>query len=281
MEAAAETPVPLKKRKRAEAVPNVPAPGLPQEERNKADRMNPSAYEADELSPEQPPRRGRRPKPTRQDQIFDAEERDLLSDPVEEQEEAEAIDDAQVTILLKKNRRRRVSRNFPAGSPDLGESEISIPVPPKRKRKHKGESSPVQQRQPQPKKSMSKDRQSSKKTTKKAKLRAGSPIPITVHRLTRPVLYEEDEPGADILNAEIPRAKRGGVNVIDVLSQICQEIVSTGLDTLEDGGNNCEDPALRREYKTKWRAVHSFGEELQTRLLEHVSICTSPFSIRY
>jgi hypothetical protein len=62
------------------------------------------------------------------------------------------------------------------------------------------------------------------------------------------------------------------VNAIDVLSQICQEIVGAGLDTLEDGGNRCQDPTLRREYKTKWRAVEAFGRELQTRLIEHVSI---------
>lgn len=277
VKAGAETPVPLKKQKTGEAVPKSPAPGLPLEERSQTNRPNPGADDVDELSPEQPTRRGRRPKSTARKELLETEKRDPLSDPVEEHEEAEAIDDAQAAALLKKNRGRRVSRNFPAGSPDLGESEISISVPKKRKRKHHGDFSPVQQRQPQPKKSI----KSPKKTTKKAKLRAGNPIPVTVHRLTRPVVYEEDEPDADILNAEIPCAKRGGVNAIDVLSQICQEIVGTGLDTLEDGGNNCEDPALRREYKTKWRAVHSFGEELQTRLLEHVSICTSPFSFRY
>ena len=276
VKAGAETPVPLKKRKGGEAVPKSPAQGLPLEERSQTNRTNPGADGVDELSPEQPIRHGGRPKPTSRKELLDSEERDPLSDPVEEHEEAEAIDDAQAAALLKKNRGRRVSRNFPAGSPDLGESELSISMPKKRKRKHHGYFSPVEQRQPQPQNSIK-----SPKTTKKAKLRAGSPVPVTVHRLTRPVLYEEDEPDADILNAEIPCAKRGGVNAIDVLSQICQEIIGTGLDTLEDGGNNCEDLALRREYKTKWRAVHSFGEELQTRLLEHVSIRTSPFSLRY
>jgi hypothetical protein len=277
MKAGAETPVPLKKRRRGEAVQKFPAPGLPLEEQSQTNRTNPGADDVDELSPEQPTGRGRRPKPSARKELLDSEERDPLSDPVEEHEEAEAIDGVQAAALLKKNRARRVSWNFPTGSPNLGESEISISVPKKRKRKHHEHFSPVQQRQPQPKKSI----KSPRKTTKKAKLRAGSPVPVTVHRLTRPVLYEEDEPDADILNAEIPCANRGGVNAIDVLSQICQEIVGTGLDTLEDGGNNCEDLALRREYKTKWRAVHFFGEELQARLLEHVSICTSSFSFRY
>ena len=84
-------------------------------------------------------------------------------------------------------------------------------------------------------------------------------------------MYDEDELHADILNAEIPRTKRGGVNAIDVLSQVCQEIIGAGLDTLEDGFKRCEDQVLRREYKTKLRAVEAFGDELQTRLLEHVS----------
>jgi hypothetical protein len=93
-------------------------------------------------------------------------------------------------------------------------------------------------------------------------------------------LYDEDELHADILNAEIPRAKRGGVNAIDVLSQICQEIIGAGLDTLEDGCNRCEDPILRREYKTKLRAVEAFGDELQTRLLDHVSFETHALTNR-
>ncbi|EHL01717.1 hypothetical protein M7I_2355 [Glarea lozoyensis 74030] len=42
-----------------------------------------------------------------------------------------------------------------------------------------------------------------------------------------------------------------------------------GLSTLEEGRRNAEDNELRREYKTKWSALKSFGSELQSRLLSH------------
>jgi hypothetical protein len=169
--------------------------------------------------------------------------------------------------LLKKNRGRRISRNIPTESPDLDSSEISrVPVTKKQKGRARLDPSPVKQRHPKNQSSKTKTQSS-----KKSKVRVGSPIPVTVHRLTKAPVYDEDELHADILNSEIPRTKRGGVNAIDVLSQICQEIIGAGVDTLQEGWSNCEDPALRREYKTKLRAVEAFGNELQTRLLEHVS----------
>jgi hypothetical protein len=184
----------------------------------------------------------------------------------DEIEQAEAIDDKQAAVLLEKNRGRRISRNLHTESPDLDSPEASrVPVARKQKEKPRPDSSPAKQRHPKKQSSKSKSQ-----TSRKSKVRIGSPIPVTVHRLTRAPLYDEDELDADILNSEIPHTKRGGVNAIDVLSQICQEIIGAGLDTLEDGWNNCEDPALRREYRTKLRAVEAFGNELQTRLLEHV-----------
>jgi hypothetical protein len=139
----------------------------------------------------------------------------------------------------------------------------------KQKGKSRPASSPAKQSHPKQPSVKTKS-----KMSKKPKVRIGSPIPVTVHRLSRAPLYDEDELHADILNAEMPRTKRVGVNAIDVLSQICQEIIGAGLDTLEDGCHRCEDPILRREYKTKFRAVEAFGDELQTRLLDHVSFGT-------
>ena len=247
-----ETPIPQnqRKRKRGDDVRQssrkrpVQAPSSPNDE-------------LDELSPEQPERR--RPRK----EIEHSPELDELV----EGEEAEAIDDEQAAALLKKNRGRRVSRNRAEESPDLDSPEAPRePVLKKQKGKPRSISSPAKQSHPKQVSTKTKS-----KPSKKPRIRIGSPIPVTVHRLSRAPLYDEDELHADILNAEIPRTKRGGVNAIDVLSQICQEIIGAGLDTLEDGCNRCEDPALRREYRTKLRAVEAFGDELQTRLLEHVS----------
>ena len=267
-----ETPVPRRKRKRGEGSTNILPETTSRASRSELDKVASAVSDIDELSPEQPIRRGRRARAVVEEPSPDLDEPSKASD---EQEEAEAIDDEQAAALLKKNRGRRISRSVPAESPGLDEVEASISqIAKKRKGKAPIDSSPVKQRHPKVKQNA---RQPvSRKSGKRAKIRAGSPIPVTVHRLTRPLVYDEEEADADILNAEIPHTKRGGVNAIDVLSQICQEIVGAGLDTLEDGGNNCENPALRREYKTKWRAVEAFGKELQTRLLEHVSISDLP-----
>jgi hypothetical protein len=249
-----ETPIPQnqKKRKRKEnAIKPSPRPS----QGRLASASSPKDDELDELSPEQPERRGRR------DELSPE-----LHESVEE-EEAEAIDDEQAAILLRKSRGRRVSRNAPVESPDLDTPEVSrVPLSKKQKGISRPHSSPAKQRHPKQPSTKAKSN-----LPKRQKVRIGSPIPVTVHRLSRAPIYDEDELHADILNTEIPRTKRGGVNAIDVLSQICQEIISAGLNTLEDGYSRCEDPVLRREYKTKSRAVEAFGTELQTRLLEPVS----------
>jgi hypothetical protein len=262
-----ETPIPRRKRKRGEISTNTLPETISRASRSQLAKVASSISDINELSPEQPIRRGRRARAVVEETSPDLDEPSKVSD---EQEEAEAIDDEEAAALLKKNRGRRISRNVDAESPSLDEVEAPIsPVAKKRKGKARIDSNPVKRH---PKVKQNAKQAVSRKFGKKATIRAGSPIPVTVHRLTRPLVYDEEEADADILNAEIPHTKRGGVNAIDVLSQICQEIVGAGLDTLEDGGSSCEDPALRREYKTKWRAVEAFGKELQTRLLEHVGI---------
>jgi hypothetical protein len=145
-----------------------------------------------------------------------------------------------------------------------------------RGRPPKDKGSPAVQRQPKPAKSKAKSKGSSALGIPRPK-KSGVTIPVVVHRLTRPITYEETEEDADILNEKIPFAKRTGVNAVDVLAQFCDEIVDSALTALEEGGSTAEDAPTRREYNTKLKAVEAFGEELRTRLLELVSIC-SPFS---
>lgn len=255
------TPVSQRKRRREEYVPK-PTPASRSRE-----SQTPSALdELDELSPEQITSRSHRPKAVVEVSVSDVDENPREQD---EPEEAEEIDDEQAAAVLKKNRGRRISRRFAAESPDLGTPQVSsAPVSKNPKGRHRAQSSPVQQRHP--KKAASKAKPA-KKPTKKLQVGAGSPIPVTVHRLTKPPLYDENESDADVLNSEIPHIKRGGVNTIDVLSEVCLEMITTSLNRLEEMGNACEESALRREYKTKWNAVDAFGKELQTRLLEHAS----------
>ncbi|KAH6664685.1 hypothetical protein B0J14DRAFT_493410 [Halenospora varia] len=239
--------------------------------------INDEVDEFTAISPIRPAKRTRRTKVVIEElSVVEADEPSRISTT---QEVAEEIDDLEAATLLKKNREKRTSRS--------AQAETSLPLPLEdsepiqwtkaktRRGKHRSISSPVVQRQPKlparvPAKAAAKaDTQKSKKVVKKAKLRSGSPIPVIVHRLTIQPMFDDDEPDAEILNSEIPHTKRAGINVIDVLSQVCQEIIGAGLETLENGVDNAEDSALRREYKTKWQALFSFGENLQTRLLAH------------
>ncbi|TVY23084.1 hypothetical protein LHYA1_G007963 [Lachnellula hyalina] len=261
VESELETPV-QRKRKRGDAAPTPIESVVPKNRGVSAQQPSP-VDDVDELSPDQPTRHKRKHKAVVEEEYSDNEDPSRLS---AEQEEAEQIDDLQAAAVLKKNRGRRVSRNFqPESSPDLDDAEVQPTVKTKtNKRKLQKVSSPVEQSHP--KKSSAK----AKSVTKKAKLRSGSPIPVPVYRLTRQPIYDEDDSDAEILNSSISHTKRGGVNTIDVLSGISHEIIGSGLEMLEEGGNNTEEPSERREYKTKWQALKSFGEDLQTRLLDHV-----------
>lgn len=260
VESELETPV-QRKRKRGDATLAPIDSGVPQNYGDSARQPSP-VDDIDELSPDQPTRHKRKHKVVVEEDLS-------VEDPSKlsiEDEEAEQIDDLQAAAILKKNRGRRVSRNFqPEPSPDLDAAEVQPTVKTNRRKLQKI-SSPV--KQSHPKMSLTK----AKSVTKKAKLRSKSPIPVPVYRLTRQPIYDEDESDAEILNSGIPHTRRGGVNTIDVLSKISQEIIGSGLETLEEGGNNTEEPSIRREYKTKWQALKSFGEDLQTRLLDHVSL---------
>jgi hypothetical protein len=249
------TLVPPRKRKRKEPTPRALSPNLSQSILGDTTSLN--SADLDELSPEQLARSSNRPNRTIPEYSIESE--------VESSAEAETIDDEQAALLLQKNRRRRSSRVSLSAAPHS--KNLVSPATKKRKGRHQVYSSPVQQRQP-------KGNVVPKRSRPKAQPPPyGSPIPVTVHRLTRPksVNVDVDDPDADILNAKIPRPKRGDPNTIDVLSQVCQEVVMSALEALEQAVSKSDDISVRRELKTKWAAVDVYGKELQLRLLEHVS----------
>lgn len=221
-----------------------------------------AAEEIDELSPERP----NRSRLEFQQQFSDVE--------AEEPEEAEAIDDVEAANRLQKKRKRKPGK----GEKDWESSAEEV----ERDDEEQEEAEPStqsivrpmkavkQRKRPRSKASPASQRQPMKSKPKSDSKKPGETISVIVHRLTKPVLYGEDDTDADILNEDIPFSKRSGVNAVDVLSQFCEEIVESGLEALEEGGSNAEDPAARREYRTKLRAVEAFQEELRTRLLELV-----------
>jgi hypothetical protein len=263
----ASSPAERRKRKMGQATPKHSIPSTKRSPLHQPTKDDDG--EIDELSPDQPRGRGRKPKQLAREKQSDLE--------VEEEEaaqysaeEAEEIDDNEAAAVLNKSRGNGRPSNRGAASPDLDEP---TPVVTKKRGKTRKITTPAQQRQPKPapQANVKPVPKTSKRPPKSSQIRPGSPIPIPVHRFTKRLLYDDDEEDAAILNTEIPYIKRGGVNAIDVLSQVSHEIVGLGLDTVAEMGRKSDDPALRREYKTKWSAIEAFGRELQNRLLEYVS----------
>ncbi|KAF7894438.1 uncharacterized protein EAF01_009889 [Botrytis porri] len=237
-----------------------------------ADPLDTTNDDIEEILP-QKPRRSRR-KSAIQKHIGVNEEEIVENNT----EQAESIDDYEAAVTLKKSRGRRISRNIVASDESIPEDAAPprSPIAKKKRGKVRPVTSPVQQRQPAPPKSKP---QGMEKKNKKQKVREGSPIPVTVHRLTKGPVYDDDDSDAEILNSEIPCVTRAGVNAVDVLGQICQELVTAGLETLGDNAEKTQDAAQRLEYKTKMRAVDSFGKELRVRLLEHTINLDNSYSL--
>ncbi|KAK6949466.1 hypothetical protein Daesc_009546 [Daldinia eschscholtzii] len=174
-------------------------------------------------------------------------------------EEAEAID---VQTAARKIGRKRPRTSPPREvSPEL-HSRAEDERPAKKSRQKKVRGSPAVQSQPKPPKKK-KDKLPPKRRSD------GEAIPIIVQRYTKRMHLNEDDTNGDILNADIPFSNRGGVNVIDVLSQVCDEVVESSLETLHEAAVNAKDAATKKEFRTKLRALEAFKEELRTRLLEH------------
>ncbi|KAK0632260.1 hypothetical protein B0T14DRAFT_27297 [Immersiella caudata] len=191
----------------------------------------------------------------------------------EEAEKAQEIGDKEAAQRLAKKKRTRQSLPAPP-SPEL-EAEPE-PEPAAKRRRRKEVASPAQQQQPRaPKGKPAKKAPARNKRGPKAAGAAdddeadGGAVPVTVHRFTKKAIVEEDESDADILNAEIPYANRGGVNAVDVLSKLCEELIGAFSARLEENVQNAEDTAGRREQRTMLRSLEAFQEELRTRLLEH------------
>ncbi|KAI1649995.1 uncharacterized protein F4817DRAFT_301495 [Daldinia loculata] len=191
-------------------------------------------------------------------QIQAAEEETREEEVVVDEEEAEAVD---VQTAARKIGRKRPRESPPReASPEL-HSRVEDNRPTKKRRQKKVRGSPAVQSHPKPPK---------KKNKLPPKRRSdGEAIPIIVQRYTKRMHLNEDDTNGDILNADIPFSNRGGVNVIDVLSQVCDEVVESSLETLHEAAVNAKNSATKKEFRTKLRALEAFKEELRTRLLEH------------
>lgn len=199
----------------------------------------------------------------------------------EEESEAEAVGEQEAATRLGRKRPRQSLR---AESPEL-DSRAMEEAPRKRRRRHDQES-PAKQKQPRGRKGRSEKPAKPAGTTRRKQAAdkedgdaADQGFEVQVQRYKR-VRFIEDDSDADILNADIPFVNRGGVNSVDVLAQMCEEITTARLVALMEQASSAPNSAKQRELKTMFRTLEAFREELRTRLLEHVSLSwklTLPF----
>lgn len=100
-------------------------------------------------------------------------------------------------------------------------------------------------------------------------------IEITVQRYVN-TKSRDDFDEEDPLHMEIPFANRTGESAVDVLSQVCQEVMERTLGQLHELLSATEEPAKKKEYRIKMRAIDAYKEELSARLLQHVSPSFNP-----
>jgi len=204
----------------------------------------------------------------------------------EEPEQAEEITATEAARRLGRKRPRRSV--LPPAEPEEHEQEEEE-EPSSKRRRERPPQSPATQQPPKTRKekkaaaAAAREPRSKRPPTKKKSKTAAAgddddepqeltgTVPITVQRFSKaPAAHPnpDSEP-----SDPIPFASRAGVNAVDVLAQICEELVASFLTSLrEQGRNNAADDdaaARRREVKTMMRALELFGEELRTRLLEH------------
>ncbi|KUI70505.1 hypothetical protein VM1G_06026 [Cytospora mali] len=204
-------------------------------------------------------------------------------DETAEMEAAEEVDDREAARRLGRKRQRR---SIPAVSPELISDDVAEepsakrprkPQPPKTKKR-----SPAKQKQPKaPRAKPSKPSKPAAARRTKTGGAGGPPVPVKIQRFSKPRRLDEDDADADdVLNTEIPFANRGGVNAVDVLAQMCEEIIDASLQSLKDAFSNAQDAATKKELRTKMRALEAFQEELRTRLLEHTIALDTLFALK-
>lgn len=191
---------------------------------------------------------------------------------------AEEVDANEAAQRLGRKRPRRSPRRS-SPEPDSTVVDEDREEPLSKRRRKQSQKSPAKQKQGRPK-AAPKAKDSSPKAAPKRRKKRGSDnaeveerVSIPVQRFTKGAqLAEGDDNDIDVLALDIPFTGRGGVNTVDVLTQMCDEIIGTSLDTLKEGVRNAQDASTKKEYRVQLRALEAYQEELRSRLLQHVGV---------
>ena len=95
----------------------------------------------------------------------------------------------------------------------------------------------------------------------------GNSIPITVYRLSKKSAFVEDD-----LVGPNPLPRKVGVNAVDVLGQICREMVAKALGTVDDFIDKGQNSSSQAEQKRVRKAIEMFGDELDSQVFQMVCL---------
>ncbi|ROW14822.1 hypothetical protein VPNG_03695 [Cytospora leucostoma] len=207
----------------------------------------------------------------------------------DEAAEAEAAEDIDAREAARPLGRKRQRRNLPEVSPDVSPESASEEVTEEPSAKHPrkppppklNEGGPTDQKQPKAPRAKPSKPAPARARRAKTGGAGGPPVPVKIQRFTKPRHLDEDDADADdILHTELPFANRSGVNAVDVLAQMCEEIIDASIQSLKEAFSDAQDAAMRKELLTKKRALEAFREELRTRLLEHTIALDTLFALK-
>ncbi|KAL5091844.1 hypothetical protein Trisim1_002656 [Trichoderma cf. simile WF8] len=232
-------------------LPREPSPELGSQELEDSREI-----EEEELEPE--------PEPEPESERESEPEPELEEEPepdVEEATEAEE-EEEEVTVLPTPPKRKR---GRPSKSPAAQRQPAakSKPVKPRKRVEAQPRDASEEREELQPKKGKAKKRHSDQSEGD------GGTIEITVQRFVNHKKRAHEDDDIDPLQNEMAFVNHGGESVIDVFAQVCDEVISSTLEQLQEVAGNAEDPAKKKEYRIKTRAIEAYREELKSRFLQH------------
>ncbi|KAK2743160.1 at hook motif protein [Colletotrichum kahawae] len=233
------------------------------------------------------------PEPEPETELHSEPEAEPEPESLVEEEEPSQADDSVAEEVDANEAAQRLGRKRPRRSPrgpsaeqdsTLMDEDNDDPLP--KRRKKQTQASPAKQKQGRPKaasKTKSPPKAAPKRRKKKDSDAPGGDetVAIPVQRFTtKKTQAEGDDDDADILNSDIPFTSRGGVNTVDVLTTMCEEVLGTSLETLKEGMRNAEDAATKKERRVQMRALEAYREELRNRFLQHTILLDTLHNLR-
>ncbi|UKZ75250.1 hypothetical protein TrVFT333_002925 [Trichoderma virens FT-333] len=179
-----------------------------------------------------------------------------------EAEEEEEEEEEEVTVLPTPPKRKR---GRPSKSPTVQKQPAAKPKPakPRKRVEAQPQDSNDENDERQPKKGKTKKRHSDQSEGD------GGTIEITVQRFVNHKKRGHEDDDVDPLQNEMAFVNHGGESVIDVFAQVCDEVISSTLEQFQEVASGADDPAKKKEYRIKMRAIEAYREELKSRFLQH------------